>query len=333
MGYWEGGFSWARLQNFVRRRTHPCGISTVLCCSGLDAWHIMNYPPYFPARHVAGGSPGVGKTQLCMQLALDVQIPPELGGVAGEALYIDTEGSMMANRLDQIATSLHKHLKAVATRTQGASSPLATTIEKRCTPAVLLEHVHLLRVTELGEQISALASLPRFLERHPAVRLVVLDSVTFHFRYAESAAANRIDTRARLLQSLSQALHRAAASYNVAVVVINQMTTRFRQDMGAASSMTGDEDTGRLVPALGESWAHACTNRIILRWDAAGVRVAQLVKSPSQRSGEVRYAVTPEGVRGYKAPAAAVVSQTLEQPPIGRKRTAADAGFENDSSR
>jgi RAD51-like protein 2 len=36
-----------------------------------------------------GGVPGVGKTQLGMQLAINVQIPVKLGGVGGHAIYID----------------------------------------------------------------------------------------------------------------------------------------------------------------------------------------------------------------------------------------------------
>jgi RAD51-like protein 2 len=148
-----------------------------------------------------------------------------------------------------------------------------------------------------------LAGLPRFLEKHPAVRVVVLDSVTFHFRYAESEMASAVGSRTRLLQSFAQTLHRVAATYNVAVVVTNQMTTR----LGPADGGEGATDGGgsRLVPALGESWAHVCTNRVILRWEDGGAaaRVAQLVKSPSLKPGEARYAVTPEGVRGYRPPA------------------------------
>jgi RAD51-like protein 2 len=38
------------------------------------------------------GPPGVGKTQICIQLAVDVQLPPHIAGLGGEAVYIDTEG-------------------------------------------------------------------------------------------------------------------------------------------------------------------------------------------------------------------------------------------------
>jgi RAD51-like protein 2 len=38
------------------------------------------------------GVPGVGKTQLGIQLCVDVQLPECYSGAAGEAVYIDTEG-------------------------------------------------------------------------------------------------------------------------------------------------------------------------------------------------------------------------------------------------
>ena len=39
------------------------------------------------------GVPGVGKTQMGIQLAVDVQIPVSCGGLGGRAVYIDTEGA------------------------------------------------------------------------------------------------------------------------------------------------------------------------------------------------------------------------------------------------
>lgn len=55
----------------------------------------------------------------------------------------------------------------------------------------------------------------------------------------------------------------------------------------------------RHVPALGETWAHACTNRIMLFW-RDGIRVAQLLKSASQPLGEAAYAVERDGIRDVK---------------------------------
>jgi RAD51-like protein 2 len=65
------------------------------------------------------GSAGTGKTQLCMQLAVDVTFPGEFGGVAGHTLYIDTEGSMVVERLAQMARAAVKHITDVAENVYG----------------------------------------------------------------------------------------------------------------------------------------------------------------------------------------------------------------------
>ena len=59
---------------------------------------ILDYP--------VGGLSQTGKTQICFQLCMNVQIPKELGGVDGEALYIDTHGDFAVERLTEMAKSL-----------------------------------------------------------------------------------------------------------------------------------------------------------------------------------------------------------------------------------
>ena len=49
-----------------------------------------------------------------MQIAVDVQIPSVFKGVGGQALYIDTEGSFMAERLAQMAASVASHIQRIA---------------------------------------------------------------------------------------------------------------------------------------------------------------------------------------------------------------------------
>ena len=69
---------------------------------------------------------------------------------------------------------------------------------------------------------------------------------------------------------------------------MNQVTTRV-----LSSGAT-------LVPALGESWSHACTNRLMLCREA-DQRVAKLLKSTSRRMGTASYAITTDGVRDVTA--------------------------------
>lgn len=45
------------------------------------------------------GAAGVGKSQLCMQLALMVQLPVDMGGLGRGAVYVCTEGPFPSQRL------------------------------------------------------------------------------------------------------------------------------------------------------------------------------------------------------------------------------------------
>lgn len=165
------------------------------------------------------GVPGIGKTQLSMQLALDVQIPRIFGGVGGEAVYIDTEGSLMVDRLAQIAVGLIAHLRKTAA-SRGHSKLVAAAAE--LTVEQLLRGVHVFRVHSYAEQLATVEYLATFLAAHPAVRLVVVDSVALHFRHGFSDMAQRT----RLLARMAQTLHRVADDTASAVVLVNQMTTR-----------------------------------------------------------------------------------------------------------
>ena len=63
-----------------------------------------------PLKKIAelAGAAGLGKTQLCMQLCVNVQIPEQIGGLEGQAVYIDTEGSFISKRVIEIANATVK---------------------------------------------------------------------------------------------------------------------------------------------------------------------------------------------------------------------------------
>lgn len=77
------------------------------------------------------------------------------------------------------------------------------------------------------------------------------------------------------------------------IVLINQVTTKMER-------MPSGEMRAQLVPALGESWSHAVTSRVMLFWQD-NVRHARLVKSPSRPADVVRYTVCDAGVRDEQA--------------------------------
>ena len=228
-----------------------------------------------------------GKSQLGIQLAMDVGIPAYLGGVDGEAVYIDSEGSFMAPRAAEIAEGLASHISSLSRR-KGYSSG---GVHPALTAESLMRGVHVFRVFDYVEQLAVISFLPAFLASHPRVRLVVLDSVAFHFR----RGFDDFSVRSRLLASMAQQLMAAARKHRLAVVAINQLTTRIAAGGGGGSSGTSS-DVSSLAPALGESWSHACTNRVLLYWKGRE-RWARIIKSPSRKQAACRYDIRQAGIR------------------------------------
>lgn len=46
------------------------------------------------------GTPGSGKSQICLQLCVNIQIPKVLGGLEATAVFIDTNNGFSPNRLN-----------------------------------------------------------------------------------------------------------------------------------------------------------------------------------------------------------------------------------------
>jgi len=179
-------------------------------------------------------------------------------------------------RVVEMGEALVNHLRVMTENREPQERELASnfTLEQ------ILQNIHYFRVHHYVEQIALTNILGRFLEAHPNVRLIIVDSVTFHFR----REFEDMSLRTRVLNSMAQNLMAVAEQFNLAVVLMNQVTTKI-----------GDHETS-LVPALGESWGHTCTNRIIL-YHKQGVRHAYLYKSPSKKQDSVPFQVTSEGIR------------------------------------
>jgi len=222
------------------------------------------------------GVPGIGKTQLGMQLAADACIPQYYDGLGSKVIYIDTEGSFVAERMQEIAEATVTHIQSIAEETKTAEDIAAA---EGFTVKSILSSIQYYRVHDFVEQVALVNILPMLLDQQPGTKLILIDSVAFHFRHFED-----FQSRARLLNVMSQALTTVARDRAVAVVLINQMTTNYNN--GETS----------LIAALGESWSHAATNRILLSWEE-GFRCASLQKSPYRPFGSVRYTVSQAGIR------------------------------------
>ncbi|XP_063152285.1 DNA repair protein RAD51 homolog 3 isoform X3 [Candoia aspera] len=202
------------------------------------------------------GVPGVGKTQLCMQLVVDVQIPECFGGLAGEAVFIDTEGSFMVDRVVEIAEACIHHCRLIAEMHPEEDHQIAL---ETFSLENILSHIYYFRCHDYMELLAQIYLLPDFLSGHSKV------------------------------------------------VLTNHMTTRFEQSHSS------------LVPALGESWGHAATIRLILHWNNKQ-RLAVLYKSPSQKESTVPFCITSRGFRDVQLSRSDLIPAENEANPCKRPR-------------
>ncbi|KAL6499380.1 DNA repair protein rad51c [Orobanche hederae] len=241
-----------------------------------------------------GGVPGIGKTQLGIQLAINVQIPADYGGLGGKAVYIDTEGSFMVERVLQIA-------EACAMDMLEYDSLLHKDFQARLhkQPNSFMDNIFYFRICTYTEQIAVVNYLEKFINEHKDVKVVIIDSITFHFRQDFEDMA----LRTRLLSGIALKLMKLAKKFDLAVVLLNQVTTKY------------NEGSFQLTLALGDSWAHASTNRIILYWNG-NERYAYIDKSPSLRSASAPYAVTGRFLQNLIFLIALLVNFSTKRAPL-----------------
>ena len=205
------------------------------------------------------GEFGSGKTQICHQLAVNVQLPREMGGLEGKAVYIDTEGTFRAERIIQMAKA------------------------KDLDPDKTLENILVARAYNSDHQISLVKTLYNLPEIEE-VKLVVVDSLVAHFR-SEYPGRENLVTRQQRLNMHVHDLLRLANIYDLAVVVTNQIVS-------SPDVFAGNPNK----PAGGHIVAHNCTYRVRLRKSKRNKRIASIFDSPHHPQGEALFLITEEGI-------------------------------------
>ena len=209
----------------------------------------------------AYGAFGSGKTQLGLTLAVNVQLPKEKGGANGKAVFIDTEGTFRPERIRQIAENI------------GAN------------PEKVLKNILVARAFNSDHQILLLDKVTEMIKDGEPIKLMVIDSLTAHFRAEFSGRGQLADRQQKLNRYLHQ-LMRLAEQHNLAVYVTNQVMTNPAMMFGDPTIAIGGNIVG-----------HASTYRIYLRRGKQGSRVAKLIDSPNLPDNEAQFCVTEAGVR------------------------------------
>ncbi|KAL3311323.1 DNA repair protein rad51c [Cichlidogyrus casuarinus] len=238
------------------------------------------------------GEPGVGKTQLCLQLCASVQIPSWCQGLDGQAVYIDTEGNFIPRRFAQICSALidhhDKHLQPALERLLDIKNMPE---KKKLIPKIslddMLNRVRYIRVSEPSALVAVTSKLPSVFQKcsphDKPIKLIVLDSIAMPFRYD----VDDFQLRNKLMGLVAKNLLAVAKTYKVAVIITNQITT----DFGLGPSA--------LKPALGISWGHVCSIRCMLERDpnSANSRLFRTIKHPARPLMKGSFCITPLGIR------------------------------------
>ncbi len=209
----------------------------------------------------AFGSYGSGKSQLGFTLAVNVQLPKDKGGANGKAVIIDTEGTFKPGRIKEMAEGI------------GAN------------PEKVLENIFVARAFNSSHQMLLVDKIKEMISDGEPIKLVVVDSLTAHFR-AEYTGRGRLADRQQTLNRYIHNLLRLAEQYNVAIYVTNQVMENPAIMFGDPTKAIG----GNIV-------AHASHYRLYLRRGKKDSRVAKLIDSPNLPDNECVFYLTKDGVR------------------------------------
>ncbi|MFA7341944.1 MAG: DNA repair and recombination protein RadB [Candidatus Methanomethylophilaceae archaeon] len=137
------------------------------------------------------GEAGAGKTNLCLQLALNQ------AKAGGKVIYVDTEG-LSPERVDQIL---------------GGADPEA------------LKNLLVFTVHDFNEQMQRIDAAVRLAESNDSVRLIIIDSMTMYYRLRmrddESSVRDSLTKQTEMLLTL-------ARKKNVPVVFTSQVYTKIK---------------------------------------------------------------------------------------------------------
>ena len=208
------------------------------------------------------GQYGSSKTQIALQLAVNVQLPKDKGGADGVCVFIDTENTFRPERVQQIAKA-------------AGLDPQKVLQNIKVAKAYNSDHQML-----LAEKIEELIK-----EKGVNVKLVIVDSLTAHFR-AEFIGRGTLADRQQKLNKHMHVLSKLADTYNLCVYVTNQVMAKPDVFFGDPTEAIGGHIVG-----------HNSTYRVYLRRGKKGSRVAKLVDSPNLPEAEAAFEVTEGGIR------------------------------------
>ncbi|AOW81181.1 DNA repair and recombination protein RadA [Halodesulfurarchaeum formicicum] len=235
------------------------------------------------------GEFGSGKSQITHQLSVNVQLPEEHGGLAGSAIFIDSEDTFRPERIDDMVRGLPDDtLEATMEQREIEGGPddeaameeLVEDILDKIHVAKAFNSNHQILLAEKAKEVASEAE-----DSEWPVRLLNVDSLTAHFR-AEYVGRGELADRQQKLNKHLHDLMRIGDLYNTAVLVTNQVQSN-------PDAFFGDPTK----PIGGNILGHTSTFRIYLRKSKGDKRIVRLVDAPNLADGEAVMRVEDGGLK------------------------------------
>ncbi|MFX1495021.1 MAG: DNA repair and recombination protein RadA [Promethearchaeota archaeon] len=240
---------WEHRKNIARISTGSQELDDLLGC-GLETGCVTEFFGEFRT----------GKTQIMHQLCVNVQLSREKGGLEGNALYIDTEGTFRPERIIQMSEALDLDHKKV------------------------LKNIVFGRAYNSDHQILLIKEAANLI-KGKNIKIIVVDSLIGHFR-SEYIGRGTLANRQQLINSHLHDLLRLADIYpELGIVVTNQVQSKPDVFYGNPLQAAG----GNVV-------AHGSTIRIYLRKGKGEQRIAKIVDAPHLPEGEGIFSITENGI-------------------------------------
>ncbi|MFC5971803.1 DNA repair and recombination protein RadA [Halomarina salina] len=235
------------------------------------------------------GEFGAGKSQVTHQLSVNVQLPPEQGGLGGSVIFIDSEDTFRPERIEEMLFGLDDEvLQAAMDDREIEGSPGDAEAEQALLEA-FLDKIHVAKAFNSNHQILLAEKAQEIASENEdsdyPVRLLCVDSLTAHFR-AEYVGRGELANRQQKLNKHLHDLDRVGNLYNAAVVVTNQVQSN-------PDAFFGDPTK----PIGGNILGHKSTFRMYLRKSKGNKRIVKLVDAPNLPDGEAVMRVTGEGLK------------------------------------
>ncbi|RNJ25297.1 DNA repair and recombination protein RadA [Halosegnis longus] len=235
------------------------------------------------------GEFGSGKSQITHQLAVNVQLQAENGGLHGRCIFIDTEDTFRPERIDEMVRGLDDEVIDSELEYRDIEGSAGDDEAMEALVDDVLAKIHVAKAFNSNHQILLAEKSLEIAKEHEdddyPVRLLCVDSLTAHFR-AEYVGRGELANRQQKLNKHLHSLDRVGNLYNAAVVVTNQVQSN-------PDAFFGDPTK----PIGGNILGHKSTFRMYLKKSKGNKRIVKLVDAPNLADGESVMRVENAGIK------------------------------------